>query len=382
MRFISQNTTPKYEQQQQIVLPNVRGRSNTMQQSKQKNNYNKQLTLNNDHFQNTGNELNSSRLDNIFQMEIMTHKFEQLKVSLSHSTQGDVNKTNVINSQKKKKKQKAQYNESNYRINEYQLFKKKIDDNIQTELRQIQESRQKLMKCVLNTRQRNISLQLYGDDLTPVITNEKVNRQNEKEKNCNYCLKLSRITAFIRVYQEIIHTEVSKRKCLLRFKSLKEESTKQSIQQIMLTQEVFIDDILNIDIIFKYCKIMSSSQQNSKSISIKSDQNSFRNKLRKTRDSKAPNLNNLISLIKDAEISLNYFKEFSEQIVKTQLGMQQNYNMDKLNNNNEEVGIDLFENYKDKIDQNEIQYSYNQFSIANQEIPSQNQYQMDVPTKQ
>ncbi|CAD8183608.1 unnamed protein product [Paramecium octaurelia] len=63
------------------------------------------------------------------------------------------------------------------------MFKKKIDDNIQTELRQIQESRQKLMKCVLNTRQRNISLQLYGDDLTPVITNEKVNRQNEKEKN-------------------------------------------------------------------------------------------------------------------------------------------------------------------------------------------------------
>ncbi|CAD8072010.1 unnamed protein product [Paramecium primaurelia] len=188
MRYINVIQTPKSEQQQ-IILPNVRVRSNTMQQNKQQVNYKKQITLNNDQSYNIGNELNSSRINNIFQMEIMTHKFEQLKVSLSHSTQEDVNKTNIIKSKKKKTIQKTQCNESIYRINEYQLFKKKIEDTIQTELKQIQESRQKLMKCVLNTRQRNRSLQLYGDDLTPVIQNEKIILQNQKdEKEQRYLL--------------------------------------------------------------------------------------------------------------------------------------------------------------------------------------------------
>ncbi|CAD8099623.1 unnamed protein product [Paramecium sonneborni] len=176
--------TPKSEQQQ-IILPHVRVRSNTLNQKKSKINYQKQISLYNESQNNSGHQLNSSRINNIFQMEIMAHKFQQLKDSLSHSTQEDIKQFNQTKRKKQNIKENTQCNESISRINEYSIFKKKIDENIKKELKQIQESRQKFMRCVMDTRQRNRSLQVYGDDLSPVINKDKEifqNQKNEKEQ--------------------------------------------------------------------------------------------------------------------------------------------------------------------------------------------------------
>ncbi|CAD8111029.1 unnamed protein product [Paramecium sonneborni] len=181
MKFINSIQTPKSEQQQ-IILPNIRIRSNTMHQNKQKANYQKQISLNNEPQKDSSHQLNTSRINNIFQMEVMRKKFEQLKVSLSHSTQEDVKLLSQTKRQYQKSKQKTQCDESIQRINEYQLFKRKIDENIKKELKQIQESRQKFMRCVMDTRQRNRSLQIYGDDLTPVINKEKAILQIQKDQ--------------------------------------------------------------------------------------------------------------------------------------------------------------------------------------------------------